>query len=97
MGCMIDACIVSTGVKFAGEVLCSTSVPVLAMKFSSWRCLTIQLDEIGSSTVSLTSLVCFVLVCEVSSRHKATCMEIRNMHILMCAIHFQSLLSVAYL
>lgn len=42
------------------------------------------------------------LVCQVSSRRKdrkgnTTCMKIRNMHILVCVIHFQSLLCVVYL
>ena len=43
---------------------------VLAVKLLSWRCSAIQLDEVGSATASLLSIVQFLLVCQASSRCK---------------------------
>ena len=44
--------------------------PVLAMKLLSWRCSAVQLYKVGSATVSLLSIVCFLLVCRGCSCRK---------------------------
>ena len=47
-------------VKHAAEAPYSVSV---GREASNWRCLVIQLDKVGSATISLLSLVRFYLVC----------------------------------
>ena len=60
MGYMIDAFIFPTR-KFSVK-------PVLAVKLLNWRCSAIQLDEVGSATVSLLPNIS--TLCRASSRRK---------------------------
>ena len=94
MGYMIDAFIFPTLIKLAAEVPVK---PVLAVKLLSWRCLAIQLDEVGSATVSLLLLVCRVSSCRIKDRKGMLHVWKFETHILVHVICFQSLLSIIYL